>query len=125
MRIYLCGVLVLAMMPMTASARDLVGGGLKVASVERVDDSRAVIRLDNGKGGVDSLWVDCLAAEWGYEGVEAGGFGGAGPEVPGDCLSCLSGSTQQGLAASGARDLAGGGSAQVSQCRSLLRVNVY
>ncbi|CAN7601953.1 hypothetical protein LJR232_004314 [Aquipseudomonas alcaligenes] len=72
MRIYLCGVFVLAMMPMTASAQDLVGGGLKVASVERVDDSKAVIRLGNGKGGVESLWVDCLAAEWGYEGVEAG-----------------------------------------------------
>ncbi|MCU9947079.1 hypothetical protein [Pseudomonas sp. PDM13] len=72
MRIHLCGVLVVAMMPMTASAQDLVGGGLKVASVEWVDDSKAVIRLGNGKGGVESLWVDCLAAEWGYEGVEAG-----------------------------------------------------
>lgn len=71
MRVFLWGVLA-ALMPLTASALDLVGGGLKVASVEHVDDSKAVIKLDNGDGGIDSIWVDCIGSQWGYEGSEAG-----------------------------------------------------
>lgn len=71
MRVFLYAA-VAALMPLTASALDLVGGGLRVASVEHVDDSKAVIKLENGDGGIDSIWVDCIGAQWGYEGAKSG-----------------------------------------------------
>lgn len=72
MRTYLLATCVATLMPMSAYALDLVGGGLRVDSVEQVDDSKAVIKLDNGAGQIDAIWVDCIGAEWGYEGSNRG-----------------------------------------------------
>lgn len=63
---------VAALIPATASAGELIGGGLKVVSVELLAESQAVIELDNGSGGTEVLWVDCALGEWGYNGEEAG-----------------------------------------------------
>lgn len=63
---------VAALIPATASAEELIGGGLKVVSVELLAESQAVIELDNGSGGTEVLWVDCALGEWGYNGEEAG-----------------------------------------------------
>lgn len=72
MRIVLLAVAVAALIPVAASAEELIGGGLKVVSVELLAESRAVIELDNGSSGTEVLWVDCALGEWGYSGEEAG-----------------------------------------------------
>jgi hypothetical protein len=72
MRIVLLAAVVAALIPATASAEELIGGGLKVVSVELLAESQAVIELDNGSGGTEVLWVDCALGEWGYNGEEAG-----------------------------------------------------
>ncbi|MGX5725658.1 hypothetical protein ACWKWZ_11465 [Metapseudomonas otitidis] len=72
MRIVLLAVAATALIPVAASAEELIGGGLKVVSVELLAESQAVIELDNGSSGTEVLWVDCALGEWGYNGEEAG-----------------------------------------------------
>ena len=72
MRTFLLATCVSVFIPLSAYAVDLVGGGLRVVSVEQIDDSKVVIKLDNGNGVVDPVWVDCISAEWGFEGSERG-----------------------------------------------------
>lgn len=72
MRIVLLAVAAAALIPVAASAEELIGGGLRVVSVELLAESLAVIELDNVGSGPEVLWVDCALGEWGYNGEEAG-----------------------------------------------------
>lgn len=72
MRVLLRYVSLAALAPIAAASADLIGGGLRVDSISQVDDSKAVITLDNGDGGVDQIWVDCIGAAWGYQGSASG-----------------------------------------------------
>lgn len=63
MRIVLLAVAAAALIPVAASAEELIGGGLKVVSVELLAESQAVIELDNGSSGTEVLWVDCALGE--------------------------------------------------------------
>ncbi|MDH1109377.1 hypothetical protein N5C55_15200 [Pseudomonas otitidis] len=72
MRIVLLAAAAVALIPVAACAEELIGGGLKVVSVELLAESQAVIELDNGRSSTEVLWVDCALGEWGYNGEEAG-----------------------------------------------------